>query len=82
MIEMRYAIIKDNIVANVVVADEDYAAKQGWVVCEHAGPGWKYIDNVFIEPEYIEQQTIIKPSKEELLAQLQIIQQQILNLAE
>ena len=29
---MRYAIIKNNIVENIVVADEDYAISQGWLI--------------------------------------------------
>jgi len=39
---MRYAIIENGVVVNVVVASPDYAAKHGWVYAEFAGPGWLY----------------------------------------
>jgi hypothetical protein len=39
---MRYAIIKDGIVENVVVSSAAYAEMQGWVYTEFASPGWLY----------------------------------------
>jgi hypothetical protein len=30
---MRYAIIENNVVTNLVVSDAEFAAKQGWVEC-------------------------------------------------
>lgn len=81
MINMRYAIIDNHLVVNVVVADESYAQQQGWIPCEYAGPGWGYIDGVFTEPTPVLEQ-IVKPTKEELLLQIQSLQQQVLNLSE
>lgn len=78
---MRYAIIENHLVVNVVIADEVYAQQQGWVPCPNAGPGWGYIDGVFTEPTPVLEQ-IVKPTKEELLLQIQNLQQQVLNLAE
>jgi hypothetical protein len=82
----RYAIIEDGIVANVVVADAEYAAQQGWVECPDAGPKWLYADGVFTKPEIIpvpEPEPIPvpepapAPTKEELLAQLNALAAQI-----
>lgn len=48
---MRYAVIENGIVTNVVLADDDaYAAEQGWVPCEDAGPGWRYEEGAFSTP--------------------------------
>jgi hypothetical protein len=75
---MKYAIIKNGVVANVVVADAELASQNGWVECLTAGPGWKYDGLTFIEPDPIpEPEPAPAPTKEELLAQLQEIQAQI-----
>lgn len=76
----RYAIIENNIVSNVVIADEEYANQQGWISCDVAGPGWSYVDGVFTAP--VEQliPTTQTPTKEELLEQLTTLQQQIESL--
>lgn len=76
----RYAIIENNIVSNVVIADEEYANQQGWISCAVAGPGWSYVDGVFTAP--VEQliPTTTTPTKEELLEQLTALQQQIESL--
>ena len=76
----RYAIIKNGVVDNVVVADAKFAAQQGWVACPEAGPGWTYSNGVFTEPAYVEPPAPQNPTKEELLAQLQALQQQIQSL--
>jgi hypothetical protein len=75
---MRYAIIENGVVVNVAVADEAYAAEQGWVSCP---------DTVQIRDTYDGQTftpapppaVVVPPSptKEELLAQLQALQAQI-----
>lgn len=81
----RYAIIEDNTVLNVVVAEPEFAIEKGWVECPIASPGWGYINDVFIEPEPLE---ISKPieqkplTKEDLLNKLNILQQQIASLSE
>ena len=73
----RYAIIENGVAVNVVIADAEYAAQQGWVECPDAGPGWTYADSVFTAPVVIEPIAPTTPTKEELLAQLQAIQAQI-----
>ena len=73
---MRYAIIENGTVVNVVVADAEIASTNGWVACPVAGPGWTYTDGVFTAPVYVAP-TVVAPTKEELLAQLQAIQAQI-----
>jgi len=79
----RYAIIEDGVVVNVVVADAEYAAQQGWVECPDAGPKWLYADGVFTKPEIIpvpEPEPIPvppTPTKEQLLAQLNALSAQI-----
>ena len=78
----RYAIIENGVVANVVLAEPEYAAQQGWIECPNAGPKWLYADGLFTKPEPIpvpepEVVTPPTPTKEELLSQLQAIQAQI-----
>lgn len=74
---MRYAIIENGVVTNVVVASADIATQNGWVQCDHGGPGWTYANGVFTEPPRVEPPPAPKPTKEELLAQLQALQTQI-----
>lgn len=75
---MRYAIIEDGVVKNVVLADADFAAQQGWVECPEAGPGWKYENGVFVAaPPSEPPAPPPAPTKEELLAQLQALTAQI-----
>lgn len=46
---MKYAVIENNKVVNVVVADEEFARQQGWVKCEDSvGIEWDYIDGQFV----------------------------------
>ena len=45
---MKFAIIENGIVANVVVADE--ALESNWVETEQAGPGWLYQNGEFLPP--------------------------------
>lgn len=76
----RYAVIENGIVVNVIVADADYAFQNNLVTCDSAGPGWSYVNGEFTAPQ---QQVIPEtpaPTKEELLAQIQAIQQQVQDL--
>jgi len=73
----RYAIIKNGVAVNVVVADAEIAAANGWIACPDAGPGWTYANGVFTAPVVVEPTPAPAPTKEELLAQLQAIQAQI-----
>jgi hypothetical protein len=69
---MRYAIIKNGVVDNVVLADAEFASEQGWVECPDASPGWNYDGTNFIKPDPIPE-TVPQVTKEELLAQLQAL---------
>lgn len=69
----RFAIIESGTVVNVVVADAQLAAENGWVACPDAGPGWTYADGVFTAPVVVEPTAPAAPTKEELLAELQAL---------
>ena len=73
----RYAIVDSGLVTNVVVADAEYAAQQGWIACPDAGPGWTYANGVFTAPVVVEPVAPPAPTKEELLAQLNALSAQI-----
>jgi len=82
----RYAIIQNHLVANVAVADDEaFAVSQGWIPCpDHVGPNWAYIDGEFIAPviEITPQPELPPPpTLEELLAQVNQLQSQILLLS-
>jgi hypothetical protein len=70
---MRYAIIENGTVVNVVVASADIATQSGWVECPTAGPGWTYANNVFTAPVVVEPTPAPAPTKEQLLAELQAL---------
>jgi len=75
----NYAVIENIKVINMVIADEDYAATQGWVALpEGAGIDWDYIDGQFVDnrpvPEIV---TAPAPTKAELMAQLNALSAQI-----
>lgn len=80
-IEMKnYAIIENNKVINVVVADEEFAQLQGWILCESGGIDWDYVNGQFVDnrpkPDPTTQ-SIPEPTKEELLAQLALLSAKI-----
>lgn len=74
---MRYAIIENGVVTNVVIASAEIAAENGWVQCDQGSPGWTYANGVFTKPPRVEPPPAPKPTKEELLSQLQALQAQI-----
>jgi len=77
---MKYAIIKDGKVVNTVLADPEFAASQGWIECsEEAGIDWDYDGTSFIDnrPPFVAPTEPTEPTREELLAQLQALSQQI-----
>jgi len=46
---MRYAIIENSKVVNVVLADAEYASSLGWIACpDHVEIGWHYEDFSFL----------------------------------
>jgi hypothetical protein len=74
-----YAIIENNLVVNSVVADEAFATEQGWVLLpEGAGIGWSYVNGQFVDnrpvPDIV---PVVQPTKEELLAQINALMQQV-----
>jgi hypothetical protein len=82
---MKYAIIETGIVANVVIADAEYAVSQGWIsMPETVEIGWSYVDGEFVDlrPAPEPAPAPPPPTKEELLAQLQALQVQITALGE
>ena len=61
----NYAIIESNKIVNVVVAEPDYAAQQGWTpVPEGAGIGFVFDGANWVNPN--------KPSPEELAAAIRV----------
>lgn len=47
---MEYAVIENDKVVNVVVAEADYAESQGWIlISDKAGIGWDYINGEFVD---------------------------------
>jgi len=72
----RYAIIEDGLVVNVVIGQPELASNQILVECPNAGPNWTYADGVFTAPVVVEP-TVVTPTKEELLAQVQALTAQI-----
>lgn len=72
----RYAIIENGVVVNVVIADNETAAANGWIECPEAGPGWLYDGQTFTAPPPAPEPAPA-PTKEQLLAQLQALQAQI-----
>jgi hypothetical protein len=70
---MRYAIIENGTVVNVVVADAEIASANGWVECPDAGPYWTYANGVFTAPVVVEPTPAPAPTKEQLLAELQAL---------
>jgi hypothetical protein len=80
---MKYAIIEAGIVANVVVADAEYAGLQGWVAAgDLVEIGWTYVNGEFVDLRPAPQSAPAAPTKEELLVQLQALQVQIEALGE
>lgn len=49
--KMRYAIIENQVVINVTIADAEYAQSQGWIQApDGVGIGWFYVEGKFIAP--------------------------------
>jgi hypothetical protein len=51
---VRIAIIRDGVVLNVIIADEDFVPDDGYSAVETdiAGPGWLYDGTNFTAPDY------------------------------
>ena len=46
----NFAIVENGIVVNVVVADPELAAANGWILAGNASPGWEHDGSNFIPP--------------------------------
>ena len=80
---MRAAIIENGIVINVAETEPDFAAEQGWVLSDVAQIGDLWDGETFTSPPAPEPAPPPPPpTKEELLAQLQALQAQIIALGD
>jgi len=82
---MKYAVIENGKVVNIVLAEPDFALAQGWVECGYVDKGWSYDGSVFTAPEIVESPVVEEvvppaPTKEELLTQLQTLTEQVQSL--
>ena len=67
---MNYAIIENQVVINIALADAEYAQSQGWV--EATGDvsiGWGYVDGQFVPPPPVDYSPQNKGPSESLLQQ-------------
>jgi len=83
--DLRFAIIENHQVINVVIADEDYGVKQGWIVCPiKVGPGWNLIEGEWIQPVVdLTPPPIVNPSYfiEDLIKQISELQSKVILLS-
>jgi hypothetical protein len=74
----NYAVIENNKVVNICIAESSDIKPDNWVLCESCGIGWDYTNGQFVDnrpvPEVV---TPPAPTKEELLAQLNALSAQI-----
>ena len=48
---MRYAVIEDGVITNIVVATPEFAAAQGWIECpDEVNIGWSYDGTILVPP--------------------------------
>ena len=70
----KYAVIENNKVLNICVAEPSDIKPDNWVLCEEGGIGWDYTNGQFVDnrpqPEVVIPPT---PTKEQLLAELQAL---------
>jgi hypothetical protein len=67
---MNYAIIENQVVINIALADAEYAQSQGWV--EATGDvsiGWGYVDGQFVPPPPVDYSAQNKAQAQSLLQQ-------------
>jgi hypothetical protein len=68
----NYAIIENGVVVNAVIAEPEYATKQGWIgLPAGAGIGWDYDGANFTDNRPVPEIIIPPaPTKEQLMAEL------------
>lgn len=69
---MKYAIIKNGKVSNVVVAEPEYAAQKGWVECpEGVGIGWAFDGAKAIPPlrDFEYEWNMVRSKRNQLLSE-------------
>ena len=67
-----YCIIENNLVVNVVTADDDFAQSQGWILCpEGVGIGWGYDGITFTPPANPTPEEIQQQNKQQATQLLQ-----------
>ena len=65
---MKYAIIENQVVVNMAIADPEYAQSQGWVeATDDISIGWGYVDGQFVEPPPPDYSAQNKAQAEQLL---------------
>lgn len=85
---MAYAKIEQDCIVNVIVADADFAAEQGWIEFpdylngKSVGIGWRYDGIDFIEPVAVNAPVDAAPTKEQLILELQTLTAKINALSE
>lgn len=75
----KFAVIKNGKINNIVVAEPDYAAEKGWIsLTNDAGIDWDYINGQFVDNRPLPEMVAVSaPSKEDLIAQLNVLAAQI-----
>jgi len=73
----KYAVIENGKVVNICIADASDTKPDNWVLCESGGIGWDYTNGQFVDNRPIVEMVIPTPTKEELLAQLNVLTAQI-----
>lgn len=76
----KFAIISDNKVINIVMAEESYAITRGWTPVEDGvNIGFDYINNQFVDNRPPASDPIPAPelTKDQLVSQLQILADRI-----
>jgi len=80
---MKYAIVENGIITNVVESEADFATEMGWIAFPEfvddkaVGVGWFYENGVFTAPAEPVTPEPVQPTKEQLLAELQALTEKI-----
>jgi hypothetical protein len=68
----NYAVIENNKVVNLCIAEPFHTKPDNWVLCENAGIDWDYVNGQFVDnrPVPVEPEPAPVPTKEQLMAEL------------